>query len=298
MGYFFFFTFIDTPSSTEGRAEQQRPAVPQPLQGSVGTTPVPAGAASPRDASAPTGARCSHLRNRFQPPLSLCPAGLRGVAAASSPCERACNPRMGNLAHGRALSTETWCGRLGSERFCSISEDAQRRCLRPSCGRCSGAPAGLAHPPAAMADSPFRLPRTWWQAAQDAPRETIRLDLEAAFYFTHLIMVFKSPRPAAMVLERSQDFGETWKPYKYFAANCSATFGLEDDVRQRGAVCTSRYSSPFPCTGGEVSLPGLALKSPCSSPLSLCNLCARVYASDFTPPASLVIAGISQGELT
>ncbi|KFP43104.1 Netrin-4, partial [Chlamydotis macqueenii] len=71
-------------------------------------------------------------------------------------------------------------------------------------------------------------------------------------YFTHLILVFKSPRPAAMVLERSQDFGKTWKPYKYFAANCSATFGLEDDVRQRGAICTSRYSSPFPCTGGEV----------------------------------------------
>ncbi|XP_030117489.4 netrin-4 isoform X1 [Taeniopygia guttata] len=179
-------------------------------------------------------------------------AGLGGVAAASSPCEKACNPRMGNLALGRALRTETSCGRRGAERFCSYSEDAERRCRRPSCGRCGGAQPGLAHPPAAMADSPFRLPRTWWQAARDAPRETIRLDLEAAFYFTHLIMVFKSPRPAAMVLERSQDFGETWKPYKYFAANCSATFGLEDDVRQRGAICTSRYSSPFPCTGGEV----------------------------------------------
>ncbi|NWW15565.1 NET4 protein, partial [Falcunculus frontatus] len=187
----------------------------------------------------------------FNPP-ALCPAGLGGVAAASSPCEKACNPRMGNLAHGRALRTDTSCGRHAAEPFCAYSEDAQRRCRRPSCGRCSGAHAGLAHPPAAMADSPFRLPRTWWQAAQDASRETIRLDLEATFYFTHLIMVFKSPRPAAMVLERSQDFGETWKPYKYFAANCSAAFGLEDDVRQRGAICTSRYSSPFPCTGGEV----------------------------------------------
>ncbi|NXU17801.1 NET4 protein, partial [Pardalotus punctatus] len=179
-------------------------------------------------------------------------AGVGSVAAASSPCEKACNPRMGNLAHGRALRTETSCGRHAAEAFCAYSEDTERRCQRPACGRCSGAHAGLAHPPAAMADSPFRLPRTWWQAAQDAPRETIRLDLESTFYFTHLIMVFKSPRPAAMVLERSQDFGETWKPYKYFAANCSATFGLEDDVRRRGAICTSRYSSPFPCTGGEV----------------------------------------------
>ncbi|XP_017936271.1 netrin-4 [Manacus vitellinus] len=181
-----------------------------------------------------------------------CFTGLGGVAGASSPCEKACNPRMGNLAHGRALRTETSCGHDAAEPFCTYTEDTERRCKRPTCGRCSRAHAGLAHPPAAMADSPFRLPRTWWQAAQDAPSETIQLDLEATFYFTHLIMVFKSPRPAAMVLERSQDFGETWKPYKYFAANCSATFGLEDDVRQRGAICTSRYSSPFPCTGGEV----------------------------------------------
>ncbi|XP_074913908.1 netrin-4 isoform X3 [Buteo buteo] len=179
-------------------------------------------------------------------------AGLGSAVGTGSPCEKACNPRMGNLAHGRALRTETACGRHAAELFCAYTEDAQRRCKLPTCGRCGGAHAGLAHPPAAMADSPFRLPRTWWQSARDASRETIRLDLEAAFYFTHLILVFKSPRPAAMVLERSQDFGETWMPYKYFAANCSATFGLEDDVSQRGAICTSRYSSPFPCTGGEV----------------------------------------------
>ncbi|XP_067998888.1 netrin-4 isoform X2 [Melanerpes formicivorus] len=181
-------------------------------------------------------------------------AGVGSTAGAGlgSPCERACNPRMGNLAHGRVLQTETACGRDAPEAFCAYAEDAQRRCGRLLCGRCSGAQASLAHPAAAMADSPFRLPRTWWQSARDTPRETIQLDLEAAFYFTHLILVFKSPRPAAMVLERSQDFGQTWKPYKYFAANCSATFGLEDDVWQRGALCTSRYSSPFPCTGGEV----------------------------------------------
>uniref|UniRef100_A0A8C9MVQ0 Netrin-4 n=1 Tax=Serinus canaria TaxID=9135 RepID=A0A8C9MVQ0_SERCA len=163
---------------------------------------------------------------------ALCPSvGLGGVAAASSPCEKACNPRMGNLAHGR-----------------------------------------------------------------DASRESIRLDLEAAFYFTHLIMVFKSPRPAAMVLERSQDFGETWKPYKYFAANCSATFGLEDDVRQRGAICTSRYSSPFPCTGGEVIFralsPPYAAEDPYSAEaqaqLKITNLRVRLLQRQGCPclPAS------------
>ncbi|OXB59842.1 hypothetical protein ASZ78_012396 [Callipepla squamata] len=187
-------------------------------------------------------------------PLSLTAflPGPGNTAGASSPCEKACNPRLGNLAHGRTLRTETACGSHANEPFCTYAEDAMLRCKPPTCSHCSGAHAGLAHPPAAMADSSFLLPRTWWQAAGDAPQETIQLDLETTFYFTHLILVFKSPRPAAMVLERSQDFGKTWQAYKYFATNCSKAFGLEDDMVQRGAPCTSRYSSPFPCTGGEV----------------------------------------------
>ena len=174
------------------------------------------------------------------------------MAGVSSRCEKACNPRMGNLALGRKLWTDTTCGQNTTELYCFYSENTDLTCQQPKCGKCSAAQPHLAHLPAAMADSSFRHPRTWWQSAEDVHREKIQLDLEAEFYFTHLIMVFKSPRPAAMVLDRSQDFGKTWKPYKYFATNCSATFGLEDDVVKKGAICTSRYSNPFPCTGGEV----------------------------------------------
>ncbi|XP_030404375.1 netrin-4 isoform X2 [Gopherus evgoodei] len=179
-------------------------------------------------------------------------AGLSSVVGVGSRCEKACNPRMGNLAHGRRLWTDSMCGHNSTEFYCSYSENADLTCKRPKCDKCNAAHTHLAHPPSAMADSSFRLPRTWWQSAEDVHKERIQLDLEAEFYFTHIIMVFKSPRPAAMVLERSQDFGKTWKPYKYFSTNCSATFGLEDDVTKKGAICTSRYSSPFPCTGGEV----------------------------------------------
>ncbi|XP_051856947.1 netrin-4 isoform X2 [Antechinus flavipes] len=179
-------------------------------------------------------------------------AGLSGVTGVGSHCEKACNPRMGNLALGRRLWADTTCGRNSTELYCSYSENTDLTCRPPKCDKCNAAHPHLAHLPSSMADSSFRFPRTWWQSAEDAHREKIQLDLETAFYFTHLIMVFKSPRPAVMVLERSQDFGKTWKPYKYFASNCSATFGLEDDVFEKGAICTSRYSSPFPCTRGEV----------------------------------------------
>ncbi|KAL0611224.1 Netrin-4 [Plecturocebus cupreus] len=174
---------------------------------------------------------------------------LSGVAGR---CEKACNPRMGNLALGRKLWADTTCGQNATELYCFYSENVDLTCRQPKCDKCNAAHPHLAHLPSAMADSSFRFPRTWWQSAEDVHREKIQLDLEAEFYFTHLIMVFKSPRPAAMVLDRSQDFGKTWKPYKYFATNCSATFGLEDDVVKKGAICTSKYSSPFPCTGGEV----------------------------------------------
>ncbi|XP_038612285.1 netrin-4 isoform X2 [Tachyglossus aculeatus] len=195
-------------------------------------------------------------------------AGLSGGAGARSHCVKACNPRMGNLALGRKLWADSTCGRNATELYCSYSENADLTCRQPKCDKCNAALPRLAHLPSAMADSSFRHPRTWWQSAEDARRETIQLDLEAEFYFTHLILVFKSPRPAAMVLERSQDFGKTWKPYKYFASNCSSTFGLEDDVAEKGAVCTSRYSRPFPCTRGEVIYRALSLPYTSEDPYS------------------------------
>ncbi|KAM8973412.1 netrin-4 [Pelodytes ibericus] len=181
--------------------------------------------------------------------LAMC---LSSMVRIGSQCQKACNPRMGNIAIGRNLQTELSCGYNNTELYCTYSRNLDRNCAEPKCDKCNAALPRLSHPPSAMADSPFKIPRTWWQSAREAQRETIQLDLEATFYFTHLIMVFKSPRPAAMILERSQDFGRTWQPYKFFSTNCSATFQLEDDVMVKGALCTSRYSQAFPCSEGEV----------------------------------------------
>ncbi|XP_024136655.1 netrin-4 [Oryzias melastigma] len=202
--------------------------------------------------------------------FQVCASSSLTLGRSAHAClDRACNPRMGNLAHGRLLRTRSECGSNASEPFCSFTQtSAPRRgesCSPAKCSVCatsstSSSSSALSHPPSAMTDSSFRFPDTWWQSAGEMEEETLQLDLETEFLFTHLIMVFRSPRPAAMVLERSQDRGRTWKALRYFARSCEEVFGVAEGspVRGGGATCTSKYSGAFPCTRGEVIYRGLS----------------------------------------
>ncbi|XP_035520934.1 netrin-4-like isoform X2 [Morone saxatilis] len=192
--------------------------------------------------------------------IPLCASSpLSAGPAAESRCfGRACNPRIGNLAQGRVLSTQSVCGSNSSEPYCFYKQTAAPRiresCSAAKCGKCNAAFPSQAHPPSAMSDSSFRYPDTWWQSAEGVKEETLQLDLETEFILTHLILVFRSPRPAAMVLERSQDHGRTWKTLRYFARDCEEVFGLVEGSPggESGATCTSKYSGAFPCARGEV----------------------------------------------
>ena len=72
-------------------------------------------------------------------------------------------------------------------------------------------------------------------------------------------MLWKSPRPQSMVLERSSDRGLTWEAYRYYSSSCVTVFGLDPPVIFPGitgteAICTQTESAVIPSTNGEVRL--------------------------------------------
>lgn len=55
---------------------------------------------------------------------------------------------------------------------------------------------------------------------------TIQLNLESAMTFYDLSIIWSSPTPSGMILERSTDYGITWSPYRYWSIDCNNEFGL------------------------------------------------------------------------
>jgi laminin, beta 1 len=177
-------------------------------------------------------------------------------------CTHACFPETGDLLIGRKnlLHTSSTCGEGKVERYCVIGHSNNDRPTQ--CDVCdSSQPYSRENRNShrienIVNDIPFsKDDEKWWQSENGKSHVQIQVDLLSEFIFTHFIMTFRTFRPAAMVVERSSDHGDTWRPYAYFAWNCRDAFPhvTRRAPKELGEVyCESRYSNPTPSKGGEV----------------------------------------------
>ncbi|XP_061621813.1 laminin subunit beta-2 [Phyllopteryx taeniolatus] len=206
-------------------------------------------------------------------------SSVSGQDLPSSPhgcTDGSCYPATGNLLIGRAvnLSATSTCGLDGPEHYCIVSHLQES----DKCFDCNSRHPyePYRHRNSHRIDNVIYLmdshgDTTWWQSANGEENVSIRLNLEAEFHFTHLILKFKTFRPAAMIIERSADFGRTWRPYRYFASNCTKTFhGIPSNGLHHinDVICEERYSDIEPSTDGEVIYkvldPAIHVKDPYS----------------------------------
>ncbi|NXP79219.1 LAMB3 protein, partial [Ramphastos sulfuratus] len=144
---------------------------------------------------------------------------LLGAQQACS--QGACYPPARDLLLGRAhdLRASSTCGLTKPETYCTPHGEWSVRCCRCD-SRLPHAYNG--HRVENVLSSAGHT--RWWQSQNRVERVSLQLDLDQTFQLSSVLLHFRSPLPAAMLIERSTDFGKTWQVYQYLASDCATAF--------------------------------------------------------------------------
>ncbi|XP_042655975.1 laminin subunit beta-3 [Tyto alba] len=151
--------------------------------------------------------------------LLLAAPRLPGAERACSP--GACYPPARELLLGRArrLSASSTCGLAEPETYCTPHGEWSMKCCR-----CDSRLPHAYNSHRVENVLPSAGHSRWWQSRSGVERVSLQLDLDQPFQLSSVLLHFRSPLPAAMLIERSTDFGKTWEVYQYLASDCATSF--------------------------------------------------------------------------
>uniref|UniRef100_A0A803SQN4 Laminin subunit beta 3 n=1 Tax=Anolis carolinensis TaxID=28377 RepID=A0A803SQN4_ANOCA len=133
----------------------------------------------------------------------------------------ACYPPVRDLLIGRIhhLKASSTCGLVQPETYCTPYGEWQLKCCRCD----SRTPRVFnSHRIENVLSSAGHM--KWWQSQNDVNHVSLQLDLDKKFQLDSILLDFRSPLPVGMVIERSTDFGTTWKVYQYLSTDCATSF--------------------------------------------------------------------------
>lgn len=140
-----------------------------------------------------------------------------------------CEPPLNSFSFNRSPQTNSTCG-FPPTGFCSRS--VVNGIVSSDCSEvCDGNNPLNAHPPEQMTD--FLLnDQSWWQS-ENSPDNihvvVIDLALETHVEISVVTFDFASLKPNSFYILRSNDFGETYFPFHYFATSCNGIYGIDPD---------------------------------------------------------------------
>ncbi|XP_069573485.1 laminin subunit alpha-5 [Brachyistius frenatus] len=210
------------------------------------------------------------------PLLVICCGGGGGLSASAQELPTngvngySLHPPYFNLAEGTKITATATCGEDDAGRsvhdlYCKlvggpVSGDPSQTIQGQYCDTCKQGDSDRAHPISNAVDGTER----WWQSpplsrSTEFNEVNVTLDLGQLFHVAYVLIKFaNSPRPDLWVLERSNDFGQTYQPWQYFASSkrdCIERFGQQTIERinnDNDIVCTTEYSRIVPLENGEI----------------------------------------------